>query len=99
MHELGVDYAVLSEKLDRLSGITVSISEEIGKIAQRVAQLDIFWDGDANSAYITKIGEDLLDADVIVMNIRNTVRAAVKTMDLYQKNEKEIKRMIGDFKL
>ena len=96
MDNLNVDYAKLDAALGRLSELAAALGEEIGRIAEYTANLDIFWDGDANSAYIGKTGEDLLEIDVIMMRIRNTVSAAVKVFDLYQKNEKEIKKMIGD---
>ena len=96
MDTLNVDYAKLDAALGRLSEITAALGEEIGRIAEYTANLDIFWDGDANSAYIGKTAQDLLEVDVIMMRIRSTVSAAVKVFDLYQKNEKEIKKMIGD---
>ena len=99
MGDLRVDYTSLRDKLDRLCLIVTAINEEIAGIAEYTADLDIFWDGDANSAFIAGIGEDLLDIDAIMMRIRGTVRAAVKVLDIYQKNEKEIKRMIGDFRI
>lgn len=97
MEILNVDYIKLDASLDRLSQLSLSLSQEIGRIAEYTTNLDIFWDGDANSAYIAKIGEDLIEIDTIMMRIRSVVKTAVKALDLYQKNEKEIKKMIGDY--
>ena len=97
MDEFVADYVKIDEKVGRMFEITARIGEEIGNISAYTADLDIFWDGDANSAFITKIGEDLLEAGVILMRVRALVKAASSALDLYQKNEKEIKRMIGDY--
>ena len=99
MDDLRVDYALLRDRLDRLMDIAAMINEEIERISEYTGGLDIFWDGDANSAYICKIGEDLMEADMIMMHVRNTVNTAVNVFELYQDNEKEVKRMIGDYKL
>ena len=98
MDSINVEYTRLLADLGHLLDITFRLNEEIEKIAGYTADLDIFWDGDANSAYIQKIGEDLLDMNVIMIRVRNAVKSGVLALDLYQKNEKEIIRMIGDMR-
>ena len=99
MYSIYVDYTLLRNRLDRLSELVAATGEEIGKIAEYTANLDIFWDGDANSAYILRISEDLIDIDVIMMRIRETVHAAVSAFDMYQENERRISRMIGEYRI
>ena len=98
MDRLNVEYTRLSADLERLSDKTFRLNEEISRIAEYTADLDIFWDGDANSAFIQRIGEDLLDMDVIAIRVRNAVKSAFSALDLYQRNEKEIIRMIGEIR-
>lgn len=99
MDSLGVDYVSLAEKIERLSGLMRQLSEEIGRIADISADLDIFWDGDANTAFIAGIGEDVTAIGIVMMRIRQTVNAVGKVFDIYMQNEKEVRRMIGDYRI
>lgn len=98
MAELSVDYVSLREKMQRLSQLVVRLDAEVAKIADLTANLDIFWDGDANSVFVAAIAEDLIDTEVIMMRIRKTVKLIGNAMDIYMENEKEVKRMIEELK-
>ena len=99
MDNLGVDYVLLAEKIERLFGLSTKLCDEIGIVAGNAEDLDIFWDGDANSTFIAGFCDDVTEMGIIMMRIKQTVSTAGKVFDIYMKNEREIKRMIGDYRI
>ena len=93
---LGVDYVILNNGLIRLSQICSKLNEETGRIARIYADLDIFWDGDANAAYTVRIADDLVEMGIIMLRARQTVKAVVGMMEIYMKTERDIKRLSDD---
>ena len=87
----------MSGKLIRLSEICKELNEETGRIARIYADLDIFWDGDANTAYSVRIADDLTRMGTVMLKLRQTVKAACSVMEIYMKTEREIKRLSDDF--
>ena len=94
---LSVEYDKLSSKLVRLSEICTALNEETGRIARYYADLDIFWDGDANTAYSARIADDLVRMGIVMLKLRQTVKAACSVMEIYMKTERKIKRLSDDF--
>ncbi|MCR5672768.1 MAG: hypothetical protein K6F87_03515 [Lachnospiraceae bacterium] len=99
MDSFGADYVTLAEKFTKLFELSVRLCGQTGVIADFAADLDIFWDGDANAAFISGIGDDLTKMGVIILKVRETVAKAVKVFELYMQNETEVKRMIGDYRI
>lgn len=93
---LGVDYVILNNGLIRLSQICSKLNEETGRIARIYADLDIFWDGDANAAYTVRIADDLVEMGIIMLRARQTIKAAAGMMEIYMKTERDIKRLSDD---
>ncbi len=96
MDELIVDYANLKNKAERLRELYVEASEQIGVIADFSADLDIFWDGEANTTFVTCLTEDIAEISGVMIRLRETISAIFKALELYMQNEKEIKNMIGE---
>ena len=86
----------MRKKLDELSDVYRKISEETVRISEYCADLDIFWDGAANDAYMGRVGDDLISIGIIVLSIRQTITAAGKAMDIYTRNEREVSRIVSD---
>ena len=99
MGNLRVDYPALAEKIDRLQETFIKADEQICLCAAAAEELDIFWDGDANAAFISRIGDDLADAAAVLIRIRDVIGKAGKAFDHYMKNENDVKRMIGESRL
>ncbi|MCR5831961.1 MAG: hypothetical protein K6G67_07480 [Lachnospiraceae bacterium] len=95
MNDLSIEFCPLGEKIKELFKLYIALCKEIENTAESVQKLDIFWDGDANYAYITRIQKDMLAAGKLLMSIRETIMLASKAYGLYNENEKRIKRMIG----
>ena len=93
---LGVDYENLNNGLIRLTGICSKLNEETGRIARIYADLDIFWEGDANAAYSAEIADDIARMGIIMLRARQTIKAATGVMEIYMKTEKDIKRLSDD---
>ena len=96
MTDIKADYALFREKILALSDMLIRLDREIGQIACYTEDLDIFWDGDANTAYISETGEDLVRMEAVVLCIRETVASARKAFDLYMRNEREVKKVLSD---
>ena len=90
------DYYAIGKKLDELSTVYKKISDETARIAGYCADLDIFWDGAANDAYMGRVGDDLINIGIIMLKLRETITAAQKAMDIYMENEREIQRIMSD---
>ncbi|MCR5590312.1 MAG: hypothetical protein K6F73_02150 [Lachnospiraceae bacterium] len=93
---MSIDYAMMSEKLVKLMEDYARLHEEISKIAEYTACLDIFWDGDANSAFMSLIGDDMVRAGILTARIGEAAKALRKAFDIYVQNEKEVLKMIGE---
>lgn len=96
-YELNVDYMILRKKIKQLSELYMKLNDEVGKIAEYTGNLDIFWDGDANNAYITKTGEDLACISALMMRIRGVIKAADGVFGLYMSNEQKIRTIISEY--
>ena len=94
-----VDYDALIEGIRQLSALFARIGEETKRIAGYTAELDIFWDGGANTAYMGKVGEDLMAITEITVKIRDTIRILGMILDVYRENEKEVLRITGEYGL
>ena len=95
MSDLKIEYSPLRERINKLSELYSKLCGEIEKTAGYVEKLDIFWDGDANYAYITRIQKDMLEAGVLLMTIGDTVRLAEKVFEKYDENERTVQLIIG----
>ncbi len=99
MSGLAVDYCRLYKKAERLGSLYLDLKAEMDALADAAEGMDIFWDGDANAVFMRTLGEDLVEMGVIMMGIRNAVATCRKAMDIYMKNEKEVKNVIGELKI
>ena len=93
---INVDYVSFKDKSDKLLDLLSKLCAEMEKIAEFTQTLDIFWDGDANSAYVQTIGEDLVKMGVIVMNIKKTAGCTRRALNIYMRYEAEVSRIIRD---
>lgn len=91
-----IDYVQLREKCARLTELNLRLGEEVGEIAGYAKNADIFWDGDANNAYMKSIVGDIADMGLYLKKIGLTVGVLRKTLEMYIKNEREVQRLIGD---
>lgn len=94
---LEVDYRLLRDKTAQLGGLYIRLNEEIGKIAGYTANTDIFWNGEANEAYMAAAVKDLTDIGLFLGRIGETVALLRKTLDIYVQNERKVQRLIGDY--
>lgn len=78
-----------------MAAIYSKLTEEMGRLNDCSKDLDIFWDGEANTAFISALGRDIADAMIIIMKLRETCRLVTQALEIYLSNEKEVQRMIG----
>ena len=92
-----MDYALLREGIRSLSELCCRLSTEVERIAGYTENMDIFWDGDANSAYMSAVSADLVEMGAVLLRIRRTVKAADNAFAAYMENEKKVSAVIADF--
>ena len=93
MDEICIDYHELGKRIKDLAHTYSKIASEVAKLAEYTENLDIFWDGDANTAYINRISEDLTEAGIITAGVRNLVNSAKEALNIYLDHEKQIERI------
>ena len=93
---LKVEYDALSDGIEKLYALFSDLNREMSRISEYSANLDIFWDGAANEAFMARLGEDLITMEIIVLNLRETIRAAGKALKIYSQNESDIQRLTAD---
>ena len=93
---LKVEYDELSDGIEKLYDLLSGLNREIAGISEYSAGLDIFWDGAVNQAFMAALGEDLVSMETIVLNIRETIRAAGRVLKIYVQNEADIQRLTAD---
>jgi len=96
MDLLDLNLTVFGEKVKELTGIYSKISICISNLDEYVENLDIFWDGDANSAYITRVSRDLTEAAAITIRLRSAIKCIKTAVELYAANEKEVNRIMEE---
>ena len=92
-----VDYVSFRNGTRQLSELFMKLGKEVEAIAGYTAELDIFWDGEANKAYIGRVGQNLFAIAEITVKIRDTIRILGLVLDIYMENEKRIQRLIGEY--
>ena len=97
MSVLNVDYVALRNSITCLSDLLVKIGAEVNKIIDYTKDLDLFWDGAANTAYVSRVGEDISTIAGISLKVRDTIRILGLVLDVYMENEKEIGRITGEY--
>ncbi len=93
---LSIEYAAFCERSQKLSQLFLKLVSEIESIAGFTDSMDIFWDGSANTAYVARIGEDLVAMEAVMIRIRKTVQTTQKALNIYLQAEKEVRIMIGE---
>ena len=96
MREIDIDYPILSQKIMRLYELYILLAEEVDSLSERISNMDIFWDGDANTAFMRHIGDDLIWIAAFLIRIRDLITLLYKVMDIYAAGEKEVLNMIEE---
>ncbi len=96
MNEIGVDLYRLRQNIRRLDELYAAACAEIEALADFAASADIFWDGEANTAFMMVLGEDLAAISAFMVRIRRAVSACNRAFSLYTQCEREVGNMIGE---
>ncbi len=75
------------------------MAEEVEKMTEYAANMDIFWDGDANAAFMQKILDDLARAAVFLIKVRDTIGLARSAFDIYTDAEKDVRAMLQEYNI
>lgn len=94
---LEIDYRLLRDKTVLLSELYMKLNEEIGKVAEYTANTDIFWNGEANEAYMAAVVKDITDIGLFLGRIEKTLGILRNMLEIYIKNEREVQRLIGEY--
>ena len=95
--ELDVDYVALKKGINTLYELYLKLNGEVEHIAEYTGNLDIFWDGDANSVYMERVSQGLIDIGAMLLRIRKSIRTLNTAFSIYMAGEKEVARIVGEF--
>ncbi len=84
----------MSEKIMHLWELYFALSKEVDHLADHVADLDIFWDGDANTGFMRKTGDDLIWVAALLIRIRNNIRVLCEAVSIEAEAEKQVRKMM-----
>ncbi|MBR4574118.1 MAG: hypothetical protein IKO16_04345 [Lachnospiraceae bacterium] len=99
MSILTVDYVSFRNSTGQIMDLFLKIGDEVDHIVDYTKELDIFWDGEANSAYIGRVGSDITAIAEIAVKIRDTIRLLGMILDIYMENEREVQKLLGECRL
>lgn len=92
------NYIEMSEKLNRINEIAVSIKRELDNMQKTAHNLDIFWDGEANAKYLLNFNAGMFSANLLLEKIRRCGSFLSYALSRYQISEREINELIGSLK-
>ena len=87
----------MSEKIRCLFELYFALSKEVDDLADFAADLDIFWDGDANVAFMQKTGDDLVWAAALLIRIRNNIRTLCEAVLIEAEAEMQVRGMMVEY--
>ena len=94
MEMISVDYRNLRDKTKQMAKLCTQLADEICALSRFVQDLDIFWDGDVSDGYKLGISKDLVKMGEILHGVSSLVKTMRPVLDIYMKNEKEVKRRL-----
>ena len=87
----------MSENITRLFELYLKLSDETAGLAGYAANLDIFWDGEANTAYMRSVSDDLIWAAALLVRIRDRLKALREAFDIMSEAERQVRNMINEY--
>jgi len=99
METFSADYNAFYRHVRELSNKCIGLEKNISEITDATENLDIFWDGDANNAFILAINEDLAIIGAILLKIRKCIVILNTAYREYQETEKVINSIVGGIRL
>ena len=81
----------------QLWNLYFDLSKEVDHLAEYVADLDIFWDGAANTAFMRKTGDDLVWAAAFLIRIRGNIRAVCEAVSIEAEAQKQVRSMMVEY--
>jgi len=96
---LKVDYVGLLAKAKRLCSEYAKIKNNIDKLMEVTEDMDIFWDGDANTVFIVHMNEDIAIMETLLYKMETNIRIIMETIRGYQETEKIVNQIIGGLRL
>lgn len=95
MEIFSADYVQFKNRLERLSECLIRVENNVREITDATENLDIFWDGDANGAFVMAINEDIAYIEAVLMKIRKYIDLLNTAYKEYQEAEKVINIIVG----
>lgn len=97
MNTIVVDWQQMSKKIMKLFELYAHLAEEIDNLAQYAADLDIFWDGDANAVFMQSIGDDLVRSAACLIRIRDTYGLLRQAFDIYVEAHEQVQGLVSEY--
>lgn len=88
------EYRLMQEKLLQIIQMSEDVISEIETMENTAENLDIFWDGEANSEYMLNVSAGLLNARLLIQKVMRCGNFLSYALSRYQSSERRISEMI-----
>ncbi len=95
MEPIKADYVGMINKSDELWKLTLKLMEEITRLISVMDNIDIFWDGEANTEFKLALNEDFAVMEALCLHIRLSAKLIKDAVLAYVDVERLIESMIG----
>jgi len=89
----------MNRKAFRLAGLCASLELRIEELRESAGRLELFWDGEANAAFILAMEEDFFKICVLQTYVKQAAGLLIMAVMDYQKTELIIQQKIGGIKI
>ena len=89
------DYVAMNKQLVKLVDISADVENKLNDLEETVMDLDIFWDGEANAAFMLNVKLDFFKMQVLLKSINKSAACLMLAIGKYQQTEAKVEEIIG----
>lgn len=95
MEPIKADYVGMINKSDELWKLAYRLMDEIVRISDVMENIDIFWDGEANTEFKLSLNEDFVVMQALCLHIKLSAKLIKDAVMAYVETERLIETIIG----
>ena len=95
MEIIAADYVGMIQKSDELGYLLTKLVAEINRLKMVMNDIDIFWDGEANSEFKLALNADFCVMEALCLKVRLSANLLKQAVYDYVQTENEINYLIG----
>lgn len=95
MEPVKADYIAMLESAEGIWRLTVKLEEEISKLKAVLNDIDIFWQGEANSAFHLALNEDFLIMEALCLKFKYSANLIRRAVEEYSAGDSIVSCIVG----